>query len=302
MPAFFENNIKKYRTSYGYTQHRLAEMIGGDDCQISRYENGEQLPPHEKLVKLASIFHVTVEELLGMGGKREYPFNEDGLPVISTKNAEIVRRQLFSRVNDCAVTMSPDGIRFSTSCVRKWEDTTYICITVDTVEKLLIVHASNEDDFDAQRWCVRRNGKTFGRKISGREFARRLYDFMKWCPGYMHKISGFQGVSKEDQSEKIWFFDLEEAEGWPMSAKSRTKAGVAEEEIEEKYRRQLESVEKQKKIEKEERKRIREEGKEPGPLRQFVVYPDKWGQYTFGEPEKERDENIRRCISAGRKT
>ncbi len=59
-----EERIKLLRKERGWSQGELAEQIGADARQISRYENGHITPSVEVLVKLAEVFDVSVDYLL----------------------------------------------------------------------------------------------------------------------------------------------------------------------------------------------------------------------------------------------
>jgi len=59
-------NIKTLRKSKGWTQSKLAEKLNSNQQAIASYENNTANPPVEKLPVLASIFGVTVDELLGV--------------------------------------------------------------------------------------------------------------------------------------------------------------------------------------------------------------------------------------------
>ena len=56
--------IRALRKEYGWSQGELADKIGTDGRQISRYENGHITPSAEVLVKLAQAFDVSVDYLL----------------------------------------------------------------------------------------------------------------------------------------------------------------------------------------------------------------------------------------------
>ncbi|MEE3495214.1 MAG: helix-turn-helix transcriptional regulator [Butyrivibrio sp.] len=287
MGAFFQNKIKEKREEAGLTQKQLGDRIGADDTLISKYETGEALPTYDKLLKMASIFHTTTEELMGVKRREERKYNEAGERILNIENGEIVRRQFMSRVNDEAATLTPDGVSFSTQCIRKWEGIDYIQIIIVKEQKLMIIRKSNEDELDAQRWCRIKDGKIIRRKITGREFSARLYKMMNWNRGYSHKISGYIGVNEADPTEKMWFFELSEAEASPIMTRSRLKMGVFDSELDEKTIERLKDIENEKAEEKERRQKAKGDGKDPGPVTQYILYPDDWGQYTFGPPPAE---------------
>lgn len=287
MGYYHVNNIKKLRELSGYTQQQVADYLGLDKSQMCRYESGEQVPKSDNLKKLSSLFKVSVGDLLGMSKANKYEVDEEGNPIIDIDDGQVVRRQLFSQIGDKVAVISPDGIRFSSACVRNWDGVTHISMVVIDDKKLLVVRKSNEDYIDSQRWAAIRDEKAYGRKITGRPFSNDIYELMDWSKGYYYKISGYIGVNQSDKSEKLLFFELEEAEAYPMSSKARIKAGVRNTDISPEDLAVLDEIECEKDKEKEYRDNLRKEGKDPGPVKQYVFYPDKWGQYTFGLPVKE---------------
>ena len=61
-------NIKFYRIQLGLTQEKLANLLNGKKSLISNYENGHSTPDIYVLIKLANIFQISLDELVG----REY--------------------------------------------------------------------------------------------------------------------------------------------------------------------------------------------------------------------------------------
>lgn len=47
------------------TQEQLANLLNGKKSLISNYENGYSTPDIETLIKLADIFDVSLDELVG---------------------------------------------------------------------------------------------------------------------------------------------------------------------------------------------------------------------------------------------
>ncbi len=58
-------NIKALRILYGKTQSELAQMLGGKKSLVSNYENGYSTPDIYMLIKIADIFDVSLDELVG---------------------------------------------------------------------------------------------------------------------------------------------------------------------------------------------------------------------------------------------
>lgn len=84
-----ENNeigkvIKFFRELKHLSQAKLAEQIGVSQRNVSYYESGDHIPPADVLKKLAAIFGITVDELVGTkkinsNGNCENYFYEEGL-------------------------------------------------------------------------------------------------------------------------------------------------------------------------------------------------------------------------------
>ena len=57
--------LKEIRTKQGFTQQQVADHIGCSAVVYSRYENGSRQPSIEMLLRLATLFGVSVDYLLG---------------------------------------------------------------------------------------------------------------------------------------------------------------------------------------------------------------------------------------------
>lgn len=62
-------NIKILRKQHGITQQKLADLLGLSRPTVSQIETGERKLSADELIKLADIFNISVEYLLGL--KRE---------------------------------------------------------------------------------------------------------------------------------------------------------------------------------------------------------------------------------------
>ena len=57
-------NISAYRKREGWTQAQLAEKLNYSDKAVSKWERGESVPDVMTLIQLASLFDITVNDLL----------------------------------------------------------------------------------------------------------------------------------------------------------------------------------------------------------------------------------------------
>ena len=60
-----KENIKFYRKSLKLTQKELGEKLGVVRTTICEYESGRNEPDVKMLIRLADIFDVTLDELIG---------------------------------------------------------------------------------------------------------------------------------------------------------------------------------------------------------------------------------------------
>lgn len=62
----FGSKLKELRLQAGLTQKQLADQLGITKSVVSFYELRERTPSPEVLVKMASVFHVSADYLLGI--------------------------------------------------------------------------------------------------------------------------------------------------------------------------------------------------------------------------------------------
>lgn len=65
----FSNRLKELRLQAGLTQLQLAQRLGITKSVISFYELSERAPSPDVLIRLANIFHVSTDYLLGLDKK-----------------------------------------------------------------------------------------------------------------------------------------------------------------------------------------------------------------------------------------
>lgn len=66
MEILFARRLKELRKSEGMSQSLLASKIGVAQSNVSDWENDISRPEYENLIKLAKIFDVTTDYLLGL--------------------------------------------------------------------------------------------------------------------------------------------------------------------------------------------------------------------------------------------
>ena len=59
-----KTNLKQLRKSKGYTQIAVQMKTGIEQALLSKFENGERVPPTETLIKLADFYDVSIDYIL----------------------------------------------------------------------------------------------------------------------------------------------------------------------------------------------------------------------------------------------
>ena len=60
------DRLKTLRTGKHMTQRQLAQLIGVTKSMVSAYETGIRYPSYDILIRLASVFGVSTDYLLGL--------------------------------------------------------------------------------------------------------------------------------------------------------------------------------------------------------------------------------------------
>lgn len=58
------NNLKKLRENKGITQIALQMATGVEQALLSKFENGERVPPTETLIRLADFYNVSMDYIM----------------------------------------------------------------------------------------------------------------------------------------------------------------------------------------------------------------------------------------------
>lgn len=74
----FNEQLKELRKKNKMTQAELAELIGLKRATVTQYENGRISPSKEVLIKIANLFRVSLDEIVG-ADKQEVGSNVIGI-------------------------------------------------------------------------------------------------------------------------------------------------------------------------------------------------------------------------------
>lgn len=70
MQARFDSRLQQLRKEGGFTQAKLARQMDKADSTVRMWELGKNQPDHDSLIRLARIFDVSVDYLLGNSDSR----------------------------------------------------------------------------------------------------------------------------------------------------------------------------------------------------------------------------------------
>ncbi len=59
-----KTRLKELRKSRGYTQISVQMQTGVEQALLSKFENGERIPPTETLIRLADFYNVSIDYIL----------------------------------------------------------------------------------------------------------------------------------------------------------------------------------------------------------------------------------------------
>jgi len=125
---------------------------------------------------------------------------------------EVVRRELFSKVNCPAVTLKYGSVAFNVRAIRKLDECSHIQILINSGKKLMIAKPCGPEEKDSVQWSrVDKREKVVNRQITGKYFTAQLYKDMDWNIEATFKILGTMLTCKD---EKIFVFDLKNAEAY----------------------------------------------------------------------------------------
>lgn len=80
--------IKQLRLAAGMTQRELAQRINVGNTTLSQYENGARVPSDEVKLKIAMVFGVSVDYLLGASSERNSTEKVPCSPAVAQRPVE----------------------------------------------------------------------------------------------------------------------------------------------------------------------------------------------------------------------
>lgn len=92
--------IRQLRLSAGMTQRDLAQRINVGNTTLSQYESGARVPSDEVKIKIASVFGVSVDYLLGASSERNSTEKVPCSPAVAQRPVEAAIAGELSSLSD----------------------------------------------------------------------------------------------------------------------------------------------------------------------------------------------------------
>ena len=125
-----------------------------------------------------------------------------------------VRGELLSATFKPQITFTIDSLTFNTSCVKVFQYTQYIVISIDEKKRYLIIEPCKADERGSMKFANQKGGKNSPRKCPAGPLCRAIYRFMGWNKAVKYIVKGaFLGFGCEDNT---FYFKLDGALQAPL--------------------------------------------------------------------------------------
>lgn len=149
-------------------------------------------------------------------GKTEYLSEDEALSIRERRRAEleqeyspddykVIRKELFAHLRDPAVSIRDGSMTFNTACIRGLEGVVFIELQISEHLGKLTAKPCDENDKNALRWCIAKDGVRKSRIMNCKPFTDLIYKTMGWDKGIRYKMLGYL-ITYE--GKQLYVFDL----------------------------------------------------------------------------------------------
>ena len=140
---------------------------------------------------------------------------------LNMQGFQIVRSQFFPSIDDLNMTITQGTLRFSTSCLKKFEDVEYVELLLNTVKNCIAIRPCEKENPNAIHWGRLREEKWVVNSVGSKGLSKTLFDMMSWEDGAKYRFKG-QFITSGDG--KLLLFELDE----PVVIRTATQVVVPE--------------------------------------------------------------------------
>ena len=119
----------------------------------------------------------------------------------------VVRADYFPSREQLTMTIENGKLRFSTACLKKFEDVEYVELLLNTVTNTIAIRPCEESNPNAIHWGRLQEERWVVSTLGCRGLSRTLFDLMSWEDEGKYRFRG-QYINQEDQ--KLLIFELDE--------------------------------------------------------------------------------------------
>ncbi len=134
----------------------------------------------------------------------------------SPDDYRVIRKELFAHLRDPAITIRDGSIIFNTACIKGLEGVIYIKLQISENLGKLTAESCDENDKNALRWCVAKEGKRKSRTMNCRPFTDLIFKTMNWDKNIRYKMLGYL---IDYQGKQLYVFDLKVPEQFNVKQK-----------------------------------------------------------------------------------
>ena len=147
--------------------------------------------------------------------------DEDSVPVSSVQQIhlaagdfdlrgfEVARSEFFDAQNRPYISFSEKMVKFSSSCVRKFDSRNIIELLINPVEKKFAIRPTDKTNKNGVVFSHLSGGKPSPKSISTAAFRSTIYSLMGWNPEYKYRILG---TLYEQGTEIAYIFNAADSE------------------------------------------------------------------------------------------
>lgn len=204
---------------YKRKKHALPVLSVVEDGALKGYvpidRNWEGFSP-EDYQKACESVQTAIE-------KEEYV--QSGLK-LNLNGYQRVSSHFFPSSDDLSLTISGGKMRFSTACLKKFEDVEYVELLINTVNNCIAIRPCESDNPNAIHWGRLKEDKWIVNSMSCRGLAKVIFSLMSWEDDGKYR---FKGEFRSNGSDKLLLFELDE----PVVSKTVEQVIIPEKDDEE---------------------------------------------------------------------
>jgi len=120
---------------------------------------------------------------------------------------KVVRADYFPSREQLTMTIENGKLRFSTACLKQFEDVEYVELLLNTVTNTIAIRPCDESNPNAIHWGRLQEERWVVSTMGCRGLSKTLFDLMSWEDEGKYRFRG-QYINQEDQ--KLLIFELDE--------------------------------------------------------------------------------------------